>query len=89
MIVGIKIMRNYFYWLDVIIAMIMSILERLLLDCFCGKQEEVIDTIVMNDYGFTLDTPREEKVNIGRFGRTNSESCIIIRRKGLLRSKTI
>ena len=35
------------------------------------------------------DLEAEEKVNTGVFGRTNSESKIVIRRRKLVRSKTI
>ena len=81
----------YFFWIDVIIFfMIISILDRFFSSCFGdGENEKIIETIVMDNSGIIVETPREEKVNIGRFGRTNSESSIIIRRKGLIRSKTI
>jgi len=73
------------YFLDIVVGcMLLAFFDRLLFSCFGveeEKEERREDIFVEED--------RSEYRNVGSFGRTNSDSCIVKIKDGVKRTKTI
>lgn len=81
---------DYFFFIFIFGLMSLTFLERLLFGCFIFEDDDN-KSLIENKKNIKIDVNPvvDNKINIGVFGRTNSESKIVIRRRKLRRSKTI